>query len=69
MDAVKLLAATEGLLLDPVYPGKAMAGLRDGLARGHIDGNGPVIFLHTGGTPAPFAYREACMTSTTKETQ
>lgn len=69
MDAVRLAAATEGLLLDPVYTGKAMAGLLDGLARGRIDGNGPVIFLHTGGAPALFAYREACMASMTTGTQ
>lgn len=63
MDAVKLVAATEGLLLDPVYTGKAMAGLLDGLVRGRIDEDSPVIFLHTGGAPALFAYREACMAS------
>ncbi|KWZ42286.1 D-cysteine desulfhydrase [Burkholderia savannae] len=59
-DAVRLLARTEGLLLDPVYTGKAMAGLLDGIARGRIEGNGPVLFLHTGGAPALFAYRDAC---------
>lgn len=69
MNAIRLTAATEGLLLDPVYTGKAMAGLLDGLARGRISGDGPVVFLHTGGAPALFAYREACMTSTTVETQ
>ncbi|WPP00129.1 D-cysteine desulfhydrase [Pseudomonas sp. HR96] len=53
--AVKLLAAQEGLLLDPVYTGKAMAGLLDGVARGRF-AEGPVIFLHTGGAPALFAY-------------
>lgn len=61
MDAVRLVAATEGLLLDPVYTGKAMAGLLDGIARGRINGDGPVVFLHTGGAPALFAYREACV--------
>lgn len=61
MDAVRLAAATEGLLLDPVYTGKAMAGLLDGIARGRIDGEGAVIFLHTGGAPALFAYRDACL--------
>lgn len=64
MDAVRLVAATEGLLLDPVYTGKAMAGLLDGIACGRIDGDGPVVFLHTGGAPAIFAYREACTRST-----
>jgi D-cysteine desulfhydrase len=61
MDAVRLVAATEGLLLDPVYTGKAMAGLLDGIAHGRIEGDGPVVFLHTGGTPALFAYRDACV--------
>ncbi|SEN45550.1 D-cysteine desulfhydrase [Pseudomonas sp. ok272] len=53
--AVKLLARQEGLLLDPVYTGKAMAGLLDGIARQRFN-DGPIIFLHTGGAPALFAY-------------
>jgi D-cysteine desulfhydrase len=53
--AVKLLAGQEGLLLDPVYTGKAMAGLLDGIGRQRFD-EGPIIFLHTGGAPALFAY-------------
>jgi len=59
MDAIRLLASTEGVLLDPVYTGKAMAGLLDGVARGRFPGDGPVVFLHTGGAPALFAYRGA----------
>ncbi len=59
IDAVRLLAETEGLLLDPVYTGKAMAGLIDGVTRGRFDGSDPVLFLHTGGAPALFAYRDA----------
>ena len=59
IDALRLLAETEGLLLDPVYTGKAMAGLLDGVARGRFEGNGPLLFLHTGGTPALFAYRDS----------
>jgi len=59
LDAVRLLAETEGLLLDPVYTGKAMAGLIDGVKRGRLAGNDPVLFLHTGGAPALFAYRDA----------
>lgn len=55
--AVKLLAAQEGLLLDPVYTGKAMAGLLDGIGRQRFD-DGPIIFLHTGGAPALFAYKD-----------
>uniref|UniRef100_A0A1I7XW78 PBPb domain-containing protein n=1 Tax=Steinernema glaseri TaxID=37863 RepID=A0A1I7XW78_9BILA len=55
--AIRLLASHEGLLLDPVYTGKAMAGLLDGIARQRFD-EGPLIFLHTGGAPALFAYPE-----------
>ncbi|WP_347903215.1 D-cysteine desulfhydrase [Pseudomonas purpurea] len=56
--AIKLLASQEGLLLDPVYTGKAMAGLLDGIGRQRFD-DGPIIFLHTGGAPALFAYNSA----------
>ena len=55
---LKLLAGLEGLLLDPVYTGKAMAGLLDGVGRDRFD-EGPIIFLHTGGAPALFAYNAA----------
>ncbi|WP_287812060.1 D-cysteine desulfhydrase [Pseudomonas sp.] len=55
LSAIKLVANQEGLLLDPVYTGKAMAGLLDGIGRQRL-GDGPVIFLHTGGAPALFAY-------------
>lgn len=53
--AIRLLASQEGLLLDPVYTGKAMAGLLDGIVRQRF-ADGPLIFLHTGGAPALFAY-------------
>ncbi|MGY2292450.1 D-cysteine desulfhydrase [Pseudomonas sp. SDO528_S397] len=56
--AVKLLASQEGLLLDPVYTGKAMAGLLDGIGRQRLE-DGPILFLHTGGAPALFAYDAA----------
>jgi L-cysteate sulfo-lyase len=56
--AIRLVARTEGLLLDPVYTGKVMAGLIDQLARGRFDGARDVVFLHTGGAPALFAYGE-----------
>lgn len=55
-EAVKLLAALEGILLDPVYTGKAMAGLIDGVNSGRFREDGPIIFIHTGGAPALFAY-------------
>ncbi|WP_075182062.1 D-cysteine desulfhydrase [Pantoea sp. 1.19] len=54
--AIRLLAELEGVLLDPVYSGKAMAGLIDGVARGRFREEGPILFMHTGGAPALFAY-------------
>jgi L-cysteate sulfo-lyase len=56
--AVELLARTEGLVLDPVYTGKAMAALLDMIASGRFAAGDNVIFLHTGGAPALFAYRD-----------
>lgn len=50
------LARLEGLLLDPVYTAKAFAGLLDMTRRGLLPGKRPVIFLHTGGLPALFAF-------------
>jgi len=57
IEAIRLLARTEGILLDPVYTGKAMAGLIDYIRRGEIGPDKTVIFVHTGGTPALFAYQ------------
>jgi D-cysteine desulfhydrase len=56
VEAVKLLASTEGILLDPVYSGKAMAGLVDLVRKGHFSEGSNVLFLHTGGSPALYAY-------------
>lgn len=55
-EAIALLARLEGIVLDPVYTGKAMAGLIDGPDRGRFP-DGPLVFLHTGGAPALFAYQ------------
>ena len=54
--AVRLLARTEGILLDPVYTGKAMAGLVDGVGNGRFTADDTVIFLHTGGFPGLWAF-------------
>lgn len=54
--AIKLLARLEGIVLDPVYTGKAMAGLIDGVAQKRFQDDGPLLFVHTGGAPALFAY-------------
>jgi D-cysteine desulfhydrase family pyridoxal phosphate-dependent enzyme len=55
-EAIRLVAQTEGIFLDPVYTAKAMAGLIDHVRRGLIAENETVLFLHTGGTPALFAH-------------
>jgi D-cysteine desulfhydrase family pyridoxal phosphate-dependent enzyme len=54
--AIKLLARTEGILLDPVYTGKAFAGMLDLIEKGQLGSKEPIIFLHTGGLPALFAF-------------
>ena len=58
LEAITLLAHQEGIFLDPVYTGKAMAGLIDHIRKGAIDPAETVVFLHTGGTPALFAYAD-----------
>lgn len=58
-DAIRLLAETEGILLDPVYSGKAFAGLIARIKEGAFGGDGAIVFLHTGGAAALFAYRSA----------
>src|SRR6516164_8921476 len=60
-EALALLARTEGMLLDPVYTGKAMAGLIDDARHGRLGAKDQVVFIHTGGTPAVFAYRDELM--------
>lgn len=55
LEAIALVARTEGIFLDPVYTGKGMAGLLDHIRAGRIP-PGPVLFVHTGGIPAIFAY-------------
>jgi 1-aminocyclopropane-1-carboxylate deaminase len=54
--AIKLLASTEGILTDPVYTGKAMAGLQALVREGAFSQTKNVLFVHTGGTPAISAY-------------
>jgi len=55
---IKLVAQTEGVLLDPVYTGKAMVGLIDLARQGRFERRGNVVFLHTGGLPAIFAHKD-----------
>ena len=58
VEAVKLLARTEAILLDPVYSGKAMAGFIDQVRKGAFPEGGNLLFLHTGGSPALYAYQD-----------
>ncbi len=58
IEAVELLARVEGILLDPVYSGKGMAGLIDLIRKGYFRENENVVFLHTGGSAGLFGYRK-----------
>lgn len=58
LEALSLLASKEGILLDPVYSSKGFSGLVDHIRTGRIGPNERVVFLHTGGTPALFAYAD-----------
>jgi 1-aminocyclopropane-1-carboxylate deaminase/D-cysteine desulfhydrase-like pyridoxal-dependent ACC family enzyme len=58
IEAVKRAAEFEGLLLDPVYTGKAMAALFDLVRGGQFNATDQIVFWHTGGTAALFAYRD-----------
>jgi D-cysteine desulfhydrase family pyridoxal phosphate-dependent enzyme len=55
IEAIRLFARTEGLLLDPVYTGRAAAGMIDLIRRGYFKSDETVLFWHTGGTPAIFS--------------
>jgi D-cysteine desulfhydrase family pyridoxal phosphate-dependent enzyme len=57
-DAIGLVARTEGLLLDPVYTGKTAAGLIAHISEGRLTPDDTVVFVHTGGIPALFAYAD-----------
>jgi 1-aminocyclopropane-1-carboxylate deaminase/D-cysteine desulfhydrase-like pyridoxal-dependent ACC family enzyme len=58
-EAIRLFAQHEGLLLDPVYTGRAGAGLIDLIRKGFFNKSETVLFWHTGGQPALFAERYA----------
>jgi L-cysteate sulfo-lyase len=59
IEAINLFATSESLLLDPVYSGKGAAGLIDLIRRGHFEKGQNIVFVHTGGSQALFAYRSA----------
>lgn len=67
LHAIRLAARTEGLLLDPVYTGKAMAGLIDHARRGWFGPDSVVVFIHTGGLPALFAFKDEVLAAVTAE--
>jgi len=55
-EAIELFASTEGILLDPVYTGRAAGGMVDRIRKGEFGPEERILFWHTGGTPALFAY-------------
>lgn len=57
-EAIYLVSSLEGILLDPVYTGRAMAGLIDLIRQGKFTAGQQILFWHTGGTPALFAYAD-----------
>jgi len=59
--AVRIFARTEGILLDPVYTGKAAAGLLDLIKKGYFQKGEKVLFLHTGGAPGLYAYQDVIL--------
>jgi len=59
IEAIRMFAQLEGILLDPVYSGKGAAGLIDLIRKGHFKKGERVVFLHTGGSAALFGYTSA----------
>lgn len=62
-EALEMLARSEGILLDPVYTSKAMAALIADVRNGRLKPGDVTVFIHTGGTPALFAYRDELIKS------
>jgi D-cysteine desulfhydrase len=56
IEAIKLFASTEGILLDPVYTGKVAAGMIGMIREGRLKTSENILFMHTGGATALFAY-------------
>ncbi len=61
IEAIRMFAELEGILLDPVYSGKTAAGLIDLVRRGHFEAGERVLFVHTGGAPALYAYQDTIL--------
>jgi D-cysteine desulfhydrase family pyridoxal phosphate-dependent enzyme len=64
IEAIRLVAQTEGIILDPVYTGKAMSGLIDLIRQGRFTPQDTIIFVHTGGAPSIFAYDKELLAQT-----
>jgi D-cysteine desulfhydrase len=60
-EAVRMLARMEGILMDPVYTGKAMAGLIDLVRKGYFGKDENILFIHTGGSPALYVYMDSIL--------
>jgi len=63
VEATNMVARNEGILLDPVYSGKGMAGMIGQIRNGQIGADGDVVFLHTGGAVSLFAYEDQFLSS------
>lgn len=61
IDAIRMLARTEGIILDPVYTAKAFCALLDGVREGRFGTRRPVVFIHTGGIFSDFAWPEVLL--------
>ena len=65
LEAIFTLARLEGILVDPVYTGKAMAGLIGKVRKGEFSKHEKILFLHTGGAPALYAYKDLLLRDAT----
>ena len=65
-EAISLVARTEGILLDPVYTGRAMAGLIDLIRKGEFGKDETIVFWHTGGSAALYAYADQLLEGETR---
>ena len=61
IDAIRQLARVEGIVLDPVYTGKAFCALLDGVREGRLGRDRPVVFIHTGGIFSSFAWPDVVL--------
>ena len=66
IESIRLLARTEGIVLDPVYTGKAFCAVLDGVREGRLGRERPVVFIHTGGIFSDFAWPELLVNGTSK---